>query len=118
MKKGNLDIVKLLIEEGGAAADDEALSLAREHDHADVAEVILRHVDLYSGLADETEIMEKACREGDAAKVRELLETVDIDQWKDGDGKYLAFSPVHLAMTHGHIELINLFAERGMTVED
>ena len=63
--KGNLDIVKLLVGEGGVNADEEALSLAREYDHNEVAEFLLKHVNLYSGLEGDVEIMEKACREGD-----------------------------------------------------
>mmetsp|Transcript_8781 Transcript_8781/g.15998 ORF Transcript_8781/g.15998 Transcript_8781/m.15998 type:complete len:337 (-) Transcript_8781:272-1282(-) len=114
---GNLDIVKLFVEEGGVNADEEALSLAREHDHNEVAEFLLKHVNLYSGLEGHVEIMEKACREGDVNKVRKLLEEVDIETWKDPDGKYLAYSPIHLAMRHGHMDLIQLFAEKGMEVD-
>eukprot|EP00581_Thalassiosira_minuscula_P012727 CAMPEP_0183713772 /NCGR_PEP_ID=MMETSP0737-20130205/8518_1 /TAXON_ID=385413 /ORGANISM="Thalassiosira miniscula, Strain CCMP1093" /LENGTH=298 /DNA_ID=CAMNT_0025942609 /DNA_START=259 /DNA_END=1155 /DNA_ORIENTATION=+ len=114
---GNLAIVKLLIEEGGLSCDEESISLARDENHNDVAEFLLKHVDLYSGLDDDNEIMEKACREGDVNKVRELLERVDIDQWKGQDGKFLAFSPMHLAMRHGHMDLIQLFAEKGIKMD-
>jgi len=109
--------VKLLIEEGGLSCDEESISLARDENHNDVAEFLLKHVDLYSGLDDDNEIMEKACREGDVNKVRELLERVDIDQWKGQDGKFLAFSPMHLAMRHGHMDLIQLFAEKGIKMD-
>ncbi len=84
---GRLDIVKILVEKGGAAVDEEALSLARENNHNDVAEYLLQHVDLYSGLEGDDEIMEKACREGDLAMVKKLLEeeNYSIDKWKDGE---------------------------------
>lgn len=117
---GNLDIVKLLIEKGGAVTDEEALSLAREENHDEVVEFLLKHVDLYLGLEGDTDaIMEKACREGDISKVRTLLEEerVDIEKWKDDDGNFLAFSPIHLAVKHGHLDLIQLFAEKGMQVD-
>ena len=117
LSKGDLDIIKTLVKEGEAQVDEEALSLAREHGHQKVAEFLLTHVDLYAGLVDETDIMDKACREGDIAKVRQLLEGADIDQWKDEEGRFLACSPVHLAMRHGHMELIQLFAEKGMRVD-
>lgn len=46
--QGNLQIVKLLIEKGGANPDDkEALSLAKEDDHTNVYEYLLEHVNAY-----------------------------------------------------------------------
>jgi len=116
---GHLDIVKLLVEEGGAKVDEEALGLAREYDHKEVADFLLKHVDLYSGLeGDSDAIMERACREGDVNKVRKLLEEdYDIGKWTDDEGKYLAFSPMYLAVKNGHMELIQLFAEKGMKVD-
>eukprot|EP01082_Thalassiosira_pseudonana_P012612 g11442.t1 g11442 contig5:867359-868112(+) len=74
---GGLEIVKLLVE-GGATADEEALSLAREHNHTAVAEYLLQHINLYSDLSNDDldAIMDKACREGDAAKVRQLLKMI------------------------------------------
>lgn len=114
---GNLEVVQLLVREGGAAVDEESLSLAREHSHQNVAIFLLEHIDLYAGLEDEDEIMEKACREGDVAKVRLLLEGADVKKWQDEKERFLACSPVHLAVRHGHMELIQLFAERGMRVD-
>lgn len=116
---GKLDIVKILLE-GGANADEEALSLAREYDHNEVAEYLLKHVDMYSGLeGDSDAIMEKACREGDTSMVRKLLEeeNYNIEKWKDEDGKYLVFSPMYLAVKNGHMDVIQLFAEKGVQVD-
>lgn len=117
---GNLEIVKILVEEGRSDVDDEALSLAREYDHNEVAEYLLKHIDLYSGLkGDSDAIMEKACREGDLKMVHKLLdvENYNIDKWKDEDGKCLALSPLHLAVMNCHVDLIQLFAERGFQME-
>ena len=117
---GRLEIVKILIEEGGATVDEEALSLAREDNHNEVAEYLLKHVDLYSGLEGDTDgIMEKACREGDLAMVKKLLEEekYDIEKWKAEDGKFLAFSPIHLAVKNGHLDLIQYFAESGVQMD-
>ncbi|KAL9178885.1 hypothetical protein ACHAXT_011858 [Thalassiosira profunda] len=115
---GQLDIVKLL-KESGATVDEEALSLAKEHDHNAVAAFLMEHVDLYSCLeGDADAIMEKACREGDAKKVREMLEEGhDIEKWRDEEGKWLAFSPMYLAVKNGHVEVIQLFAERGIQMD-
>jgi len=94
--------------------------LAREYDHNEVAEYLLKHIDLYSGLkGDSDAIMEKACREGDIKMVQKLLdvENYNIDKWKDEDGKCLALSPLHLAVMNCHVDLIQLFAERGFQME-
>lgn len=118
--KGNLDIVKLLVEKGGAKVEEEALSLAREHDHSEVAEYLLDKVDLYSSLeGDNDAIMEKACREGDLGMVKKMLEEegCNLDKWKDEEGKFLAFSPIHLAAKNGHLDLIQYFAEQGIQVD-
>jgi len=120
LPKGNLEIVKLLIEKGKVTTDDECLSLARDENHNEVVEFLLKHGDLYSSLQNDMDaIMEKACREGDISKVRQLLdeEKVDLDKWRDDDGKFLAFSPIYLAVRHGHMDLIQLFAERGIQVD-
>lgn len=118
---GHLDIVKLLLEKGGAKADEEAISLAREHNHNKVVEYLLKHVDLYVDLeGDADAIMEKACREGDVNMVRKMLEeeNYDIGKWKDEDGKYLTFSPMHLAVKNGHMDVIQIFAEGGMDLTE
>lgn len=144
-----MDIVKLLVEEGGASVEEEALSLARENDHNEVAEFLLKHVDLYSSLEGDTDaIMEKvcilciyytmhgkkeqsiliprhewftlqACREGDVNMVRKLLEddNYNYEKWKDEDGKYMAFSPMYLAVKNGHMEVVQLFAEMGVQMD-
>jgi hypothetical protein len=94
--------------------------LAREYDHYEVAEYLLERIDLYSGLeGDSDAIMEKACREGDLEMVRKLLdvENYNIDKWKDEDERCLALSPLHLAVKNCHVNLIQLFAERGVQVE-
>jgi len=114
---GSLPIVKLLIEVGGAQVDEEALSLSREYDHPQVATYLQQHVDIYSNIdsADLDTMMDKACRNGDSLKVRELLEdeNYDLDQWKDGEGKYLALSPMYMAMKFGHYDVVQLFIDRG-----
>ena len=47
---GNLQIVKLLVEKGGAIADEESLSLAREENHSNAVEYLERHVNHYADL--------------------------------------------------------------------
>ena len=118
---GHLEIVKLLIEKGKAKADEEAISLAREDEHNEVVDYLLKYVDIYASLdGDADEIMTKACREGDSKKVRQLLEeeNYDIEKWKDDEGKYLAFSPMYLAVKNGHMEVIQVFSEKGVTIQD
>ena len=109
---GNLDIVNLIIDQGKAKVDEEALSLAREFKHANVAEVLSEYVDLYSTLqGDDDAIMDKACREGDVAMVRKLMEeqNYNLDKWKDEGGKYLALSPMYMALVGTCIILPSLF---------
>merc|ERR1711976_355717 len=109
-----------LVEEGKAKVEDEPLQLAREYEHKEIAEYLAKHVDLYSNLdGDLDAIMDKACREGDGAKVKQLLEeeNYDISKWKDEEGKYLALSPMYMAVKFGHYEVIQIFAELGIQVD-
>lgn len=117
---GQFAIVKLLVEEGKAKVDDEPLQLAREYEHNDIAEYLAKHVDLYSNLGGDLDaIMDKACREGDGAKVKQLLseDNYDISKWKDEEGKYLALSPMYMAVKFGHYEVIQIFADMGIQVD-
>lgn len=117
---GKLDIVKLLVEEGKATVYDEPLSLAREYGHKDIADYLANLVDLYASLGGDMDaIMDKACREGDGAKVKQLLEeeNYDISKWQDAEGKYLALSPMYMAVKFGHYEIIQIFAEKGIQVD-
>ena len=117
---GQRDIVKLLVEEGKAKVDDEPLSLAREYDHKEIVDYLVKHVDLYSNLGGDLDaIMDRACREGDGAKVKQLLdeEKYDISKWKDEEGKYLALSPMYMAVKFGHYEVIQIFADLGIQVD-
>jgi hypothetical protein len=118
---GNIEIVKLLVEEGGVKVDEESLSLAREFHHTNVIEYILQHIDLYDGMyGDVDSIMEKACYEGDVHMVKKLLEeeNYDVGKWKDKDGNFLACTPLHMAVRKCHVDLIQLFAEKGMHIEE
>lgn len=120
---GSYEIVQLLIEVGGAHVDEEAVSLSRENDHHQIATYLLQqqHVDIYSNIdvTDLNSIMDKACRNGDTVKVRQLLddEQYDLDQWKDGEGRYLALSPMYMAVKFGHYDVVQLFTDRG-SVDD
>ena len=119
---GSLEIVKLLVSVGGAVVDEEAVSLARENDHHDIASYLQEHVDIYSNIDnnDLDTIMDKACRAGDTTKVGELLHNTNynLDQWKDGEGKYLALSPMYMAMKFGHYDVVQLFMDRGVGMID
>ena len=118
---GNLEICKLLVEEGGVKVDEESLSLAREFNHTNVIEYILQHIDLYADMyGDLDAIMERACYEGDFHMVKKLLEeeNYDVGKWKDKDGKFLACTPLHMAVRKCHVDLIQLFAEKGMHIEE
>lgn len=115
---GQIEIVKILFEHG-AEVDDEGLSLARDEDHKEVVKFILEHIDLYKGLeADVDAIMEKACREGDLARVQKLMEEgYDCKKWMDDEGKYHQFSPMFMALKYGHFEIIQLFTEAGVEID-
>lgn len=117
---GHLEIVKLLVEEGKAKVDDEPLSLAREYEHKEIADYLVELADLYSNLGGDLDaIMDKACREGDGAKVKQLLEEdkYDLSKWKDEEGKYLALSPMYMAVKFGHYDVIQIFADLGIQVD-
>lgn len=117
---GQFAIVKLLVEEGKAKVDDEPLSLAREYEHKEITEYLVKYADLYSNLnGDLDAIMDKACREGDGAKVKQLLneDNYDISKWTDEEGKYLALSPMFMAVKFGHYEVIQIFADKGIQVD-
>ena len=64
-------------------------------------------------------MMDKACREGDVAMVKKLLEeeNYSVEKWKDDEGKYLALSPMYMAVKFGHYDVIQVFAEKGIQVE-
>jgi len=117
---GHLEIVKLLVEDGKAKVEDEPLSLAREYEHKEVVDYLIKLADLYTSFGGDLDaIMDKACREGDGAKVKQLLEeeNYDISKWKDEEGKYLALSPMYMAVKFGHYEVIQIFAELGIQVD-
>ena len=119
--KGYVDILRLLIDRG-ASIDQQTLDLAQEEDGTatpDVMGLIRQHMDPYADLnGDEDEIMMKACREGDAQKVKAMLaEGYDYNKWKAEDGKYQFFSPMNMAVKRGHIEIVQLFMEEGVHVE-
>lgn len=117
---GHLDIVKLLVEDGKATVNDEPVSLAREYEHWEIAEYLAQRADLYSELGGDLDaIMDKACREGDGAKVKQILEEEDYDisKWKDEEGKYLALSPMYMAVKFGHYDVIQIFAGLGIQVD-
>ena len=44
-------------------------------------------------------------------------EQYDLDQWKDGEGRYLALSPMYMAVKFGHYDVVQLFTDRG-SVDD
>ena len=46
-----------------------------------------------------------------------LGEGYDVEKFRDEDGKWLAFSPMYLAVKNGHMEVIQLFAERGIQMD-
>lgn len=113
---GHLPSVTALIE-AGAKVDEEALDLAKENGHKEVADLLMQKVDLYSMLDDVDEVMEKACRQGDLAKVKQLMEEgYDYQKWKDEDGNYYKYSPMFMALKFGHLDIIQVFTEVGITV--
>lgn len=112
-------IVTTLIEIGKATVDEEAVSLSREYDHHELSAYLSQHVDIYANI-DENDIdaiMDKACREGDINKVRQILDDTnniyDLNQWKDTDGKYMTLSPMYMAVKFGHYDIMQLFMDRG-----
>lgn len=107
---GNFDIVKLLVE-ADATVDDEALELSRESDNPKVTEYLLEHIDLYSNLdGDADEIMNKACREGDIAMVRRMMNFgYSLEQCSQG--------PLFIAMKCGHMDIVTLFREAGVQID-
>lgn len=104
---GSFDIVKILVE-AGATVDDEALELSRESNNAEVTEYLLKYIDLYSSCdGDPDAIMNKACREGDIAMVRRMLNFgYGVEQCSQG--------PLFIAMKCGHLDIVNLFREIGV----
>jgi ankyrin repeat protein len=112
-------IVTTLIEIGKATVDEESVSLSREYDHHELSSYLSQHVDIYANI-DENDIdaiMDKACREGDINKVRQILDDTnniyDLNQWKDTDGKFMALSPMYMAVKFGHYDIMQLFMDRG-----
>jgi len=86
---GQQEIVQILIERG-AKVDEDALDLAKEYDHKDIAALLFQHVDLYSEIeGNDDAVMEKACRQGDLSKVQELMRKgYDLQKWKDEEGGF------------------------------
>ena len=123
--KGHVEILQLLINRG-AIIDQHSLDMAQEEEEngggpsAGVVELIRQHMDPYAALAgDEDEILMKACREGDLAKVTNMLaDGYDYNKWKTAeDGKYQLFSPMHMAVKRGHFEIVQLFMDKGVQLE-
>uniref|UniRef100_A0A7S3LBU9 Uncharacterized protein n=1 Tax=Amphora coffeiformis TaxID=265554 RepID=A0A7S3LBU9_9STRA len=86
----------------------------------EVVDLIRQHMDPYAALeGDEDEIMMKACREGDLAKVTAMLvDGYDYNKWKTAeDGKYQLFSPMHMAVKRGHFDIVQLFMDKGVQLE-
>lgn len=110
-KVGNLEIVKLLVEEADAAIDNEALELSRESDNSDVTQYLLKHIDLYSDLdGDADDIMVTACREGDIDMVRRMLNFgYSLEQVAQG--------PFFMALKCGQMEIVTLFREMGVEID-
>lgn len=116
---GRKEIVRLLIE-NGAKVDEDALDLAKECDEGDnqeVIDILLQHVDPYSNMQkdDQDAIMDKACRIGDLAMVQKMMESgYDYQKWKDRDGKYMVLSPMLMAVKYGHMDIVQLFVNKGI----
>ncbi|CAB9507129.1 Ankyrin repeat [Seminavis robusta] len=114
---GNMEMVQLLLEHG-AVVDQDALDLAKEHGHGDIATLLRGKIDFYVGMEDVDDIMIKASREGDVKKVQELIaDGYDFGKWKDSDGTYQEYSPIYVAMKNGHIEVIREFLQAGVEAE-
>ncbi|KAL3769195.1 hypothetical protein ACHAWO_000841 [Cyclotella atomus] len=107
---GNLEIVRLLVDVADATVDDEALELSRESGNAEVTKYLLENIDLYSNLdGDADAIMDKACREGDIAMVRRMLNFgYSPEQCAQG--------PLFIAMKCGHMDIVSLFREVGVEI--
>lgn len=115
---GHVDLVNLLIGKG-AKVDQDALDLAKEYGHKEIASIIFEKIDLYEDLGgDIDEIMIKASREGDISKVQELIGNgYDFDKWKKEDGSYQEYSPIYIAMKNGHIQIIQEFIQAGVKAD-
>jgi len=115
---GNLEMVKFFISKN-ARVDQGALDLAKEYQHNDIVKTLIQHIDYYAGLGgDIDEIMIKASREGDLAKVQELIsDGYDFNKWMDEDGSYREYSPIYIAMKNGHVDLIREFMAAGVEAE-
>ena len=93
---------------------DEVISLAAS-DHPAVVTYLSQQHDIYATIAHDVDaVMDRACREGDVEKVKELLETMDYDveRWKDEEGQFLPLSPMYMAVKFGHYDIVRLFAEQ------
>jgi ankyrin repeat protein len=114
---GNLSMVQLLVERD-AFVDQDALDLAKENGHAEIAAYLRQTIDYYVGMDDIDDIMMKASREGDINKVQELIANgYDFTKWKEEDGTYQEYSPVYVAMKNGHIDVIREFLQAGVEAE-
>ena len=101
---GQLEVAKVLVENFGATVDREAVDLAKESGHADVASFLFERADLYSDLekkGDEDNdgsgehsettgvhaVMLRACRIGDLPKVQKLIDDgYDYEHWRKKGG--------------------------------
>lgn len=111
--------MKILVEEGGLTVNEDAMILAREEGHNEVADYLQKHVDYYAGLEGNADaIMEKACREGDLNKIQHLVEVdkYNIEKWMNEDGLCVALAPMYSAVRNGHVNVIQFFVEKGMTL--
>jgi hypothetical protein len=114
---GSLSMVQLLVERN-AFVDQDALDLAKENGHAEIAAYLRQTIDYYVGMDDIDDIMIKASREGDINKVQELIaDGYDFTKWKEEDGTYQEYSPVYVAMKNGHIDVIREFLQAGVEAE-
>lgn len=118
--KGNAPIVEMLLQHG-ATVDQEALDLAQEHGVGDRIgqKLLIPHsADLYAHATDDDQILMQACRYGDLAKVKELIleKHYDYEKWRQEDGGYMALSPMHMAVKFGHVEIVQLFLEHGVSL--
>ena len=108
------------MEAGRAQVTEDAMVLARDEGHRTVVDYLEKHVDWYAGLeGDADAMMEKACREGDLDKVKQLVdvENYNIEKWKDESGACIPLAPMYSAVRNGHVELIQYFAEKGIQLD-